>query len=130
MKLTLVRGIPGSGKSTFVRNNFSCLHLENDMYFQRDGSYRWNSEEMDDAIRWCVQMSEIALSRGMDVVVSNTFTKKRYMEPYRKMAESIGAEFEVVRCEGNFKNVHNVPEKVLENMKKNFEDYPGERILP
>ena len=129
MKLTIVRGVPGSGKSTFVKNNFSCLHLENDMYFQRDDSYRWDSREMDDAIQWCMRNARNALMQGMDVVVSNTFTKRRYVEEYRKIAESAGASFEVVRCTGNFKNVHSVPEKVLESMKRGFEDYAGERVV-
>ena len=129
MKLTLVRGLPGSGKSTYVKKNFSCLHLENDMFHMRDGGYDWSAESMNAAINWCAETCRRALELQMDVVVSNTFTKRRFVEFYRNMAMETHAEFEVIRCTGDFENVHNVPKKTLENMKSGFEDYPGEIFI-
>lgn len=128
MTLTIVRGIPGSGKTTFVKRSFSCLHLENDMFHMRDGKYMFKGTSQPDAIKWCMDTARNALEAGMDVVVSNTFTKRRYVEAYRKIAEETGASFEVFRCTGSFENVHSVPKDVFESMKAGFEDWPGEKL--
>lgn len=38
--LVIVRGLPGSGKTTYVRENFSpCEHVEADMFFEHKGYY-------------------------------------------------------------------------------------------
>jgi hypothetical protein len=48
---------------------------------------------------------------------------------YRKIADKYDANFEVIRCTGNYQNQHNVPKFVFENMKRGFEDYDGEKIV-
>lgn len=132
MKLIIVRGVPGTGKSTFCRTVFpNILHLENDMYHYSDGVYRFNQLKQWKAIEWCLNTAEAALKNKMDVVVSNTFTRKSFVDSYRKMAEYVGADFEVYRMDGsvNFGNVHEVPEEVFQSMKDGFEDYPGEILV-
>ena len=127
--LTLVRGIPGSGKSTYVKTNYHCLHLENDMFHIHNGNYEFDTKAQKNAIEWCVSMCETALGNGMDVVVSNTFTKKAFVDAYKKIAEKYDANFEVIRCTGNYQNQHNVPKFVFESMKRGFEDYEGEKFV-
>ena len=100
-KLTLIRGLPGSGKSTFAKRNYSCLILENDMFHMHGGKYEWSKESMPDAISWCIDTCETALSNGMDVVVCNTFTKRKHIDIYRTIADALGADFEVIRCTGD-----------------------------
>ena len=130
MKLVLIRGIPGSGKSTFAATAFpGVFHLENDMYHMKNGKYSFDSRMQDNAIAWCMDMCRTALALGMDCVVSNTFTKKKYVETYRRIAEEFRADFEVYRMRGEFPNVHSVPDGVFANMKKNFEDWPGENAV-
>lgn len=129
-KLVIVRGRPGTGKSTYVRDNFpNVLHLENDMYHYQNGKYMYSGERQMDAVRWCYDTAATALKSGMDVVVANTFVRRAFIEPYKNLAAQVGCEFEVHRMMGNFKNIHNVPADVLENMKNNFEDYPGEKLI-
>jgi len=43
-KLILVRGLPGSGKSTFAKT-FGCLHVEADMFYIVGGKYRFDGTE-------------------------------------------------------------------------------------
>ena len=73
-----------------------------------------------------MEMCDTALRNGMDVVVSNTFTKKKFVDAYRRLAEKYGAVFEVYRMTGNYGNRHSVPENVLKSMAAGFEDWPGE----
>lgn len=130
MRLILVRGVPGSGKSTFAAKVFpGAFHVENDMFHVKDGEYRFDFNKQKDAVSWCMDMCDTALRNGMDVVVSNTFTKRKYITAYAKLASEHGADVSVYRMTGSFKNSHSVPVAVFENMKKNFEDWPGETVV-
>lgn len=130
MRLILVRGVPGSGKSTFAAKVFSgAFHVENDMFHVKNGEYRFDFNRQKDAVSWCMDMCDTALRNGMDVVVSNTFTKRKYINAYVKLASEHGADVSVYRMTGSFKNSHSVPAMVFENMKKNFEDWAGETVV-
>jgi Predicted kinase len=128
-KLTLVRGLPGSGKSTYAKNNFNCLVLENDMYHVSGGEYRWTGKRQGEAVRWCFDTCRNALKSGMDVVVCNTFTTRQEMEKYISLTEECGAELSVIRMGNDFGNVHNVPESTLKCMKSRFADFDGEILV-
>lgn len=129
MTLTLVRGVPGSGKSTWAKKNLSCCILENDQMQTYDGEYHWTPEGIKRAVSLVSRIADEILTSGADVCVCNTFTKKRFVEGFRKMAEKHGASFKVVRLNGNFKNVHDVPAATLKSMKDSFEDWPGEEVV-
>lgn len=124
--LQIVRGVPGTGKSTWARDHFPGLILENDYFHCHSCSYEYNLDKMKEAMNFVRETAERALSLGMDVCIANTFTRKKYVDFYKGMAEKYNANFRVVRMMHEFGNVHNVPGFVLENMKTHFEDYPGE----
>lgn len=129
-KLVVVRGYPGSGKTHYASTHFpGIFHVENDMYFMRNGEYSWSKDELQDAIKWCISMVKNALERNIDVVVANTFTKKRYIEAYKWIAEEYGADFEVHRCIGEYKNVHGLNGKLVQQFKDSMEDWPGEFVV-
>lgn len=131
-KLILVRGVPGSGKSTYVKKTrgiFDC-HREADEYFIRpDGVYDFNSHLLKEAHEWCFNLAKDDLlnSEWVETVyVSNTFTRLWEMQKYIELAKEEGIELEVVRCTGNYQNVHGVPSDKVQQMKERFEDYKGE----
>lgn len=105
------------------------VKFENDQYFMRDGHYQWSKESMPAAITWCTEMCRIALDRGMDVVVCNTFTKRKFVEAYKSFVEEAGAEFIVYRCRGHFQNVHGLTDEMVRGFEKAMEDWPGEIIV-
>ena len=130
MKLILFRGPPGSSKSTSAAKMFpGVLLLENDMFHMRDGRYQWSKEKMPAAIAWCSSMVDNALAHGMDVVVANTFTQRRFIQSYKALAETYGAEFIVYRCTGHFQNVHGLSPEMVSGFEKSMEDWPGEIIV-
>ncbi|WP_293605752.1 hypothetical protein [Polaromonas sp. UBA4122] len=62
-------------------------------------------------------MTRQTLAKGLKVVVSNTFTQLREMEPYRSMTDSI----RVVEARGKWQNTHGVPVERLEKMALRWE---------
>ena len=130
MRLNLFRGWPGSSKSTSAQRMFpGVLLVENDMFHMHNGKYEWSKENMPKAISWCVDMVRTALENGMDVCVANTFTKRKFVEAYKKIAEEFGAEFHVYRCVGHFQNQHGLSEGMVAGFEKAMEDWPGEIIV-
>lgn len=126
-ELTLIRGIPGSGKSTMARQmiaaNPRMVHLEADMYFINDeGQYVFKRSDLIFAHQWCQDTARVLLRNGIDVVVSNTFTTIREMNPYLMMKCRAR---HVITATGRFQNVHDCPAAVLEAMINRWEEYHG-----
>ena len=126
--LYIVRGLPGSGKSTKAKS-FGCLHVEADMFFIQDSEYKWSGDRVQAAHNWCKEQVQIAMVKRMDVAVSNTFTQLKEFRDYMSMAMRCGGyDIKVIRCMNNFGNIHEVPEESLKRMADRFEDYEGEEI--
>jgi len=127
-KVTFVRGLPGSGKSTFAKS-LNIFHIENDMYFYRNGIYTYNQLGDSVAKYWCKKTFENACLCGIECVVSNTFTQKCELEPYINTAEGLGYTIEIICMKGKYGNIHNVPKEILEQMENRFEQIDGEIFI-
>lgn len=125
--LIILRGLPGSGKSTYVKKNFSKhKHYEADMFHMKNGKYDWKQENQAAAHKWCLDSTKKSLENGYKVVVSNTFTTKKEINRYTDMADKLGKKVKVFRTTKHYGSIHNVPEETLERMKKRMVDIPGE----
>lgn len=124
MDLVLIRGLPGSGKSTMARSMVSegYKHLEADMFLEdENGEYRYDPNKVVAAHHWCMRETFKALSAGTKVVVSNTFTQRFEVEPYFEIAEIFGIQPRIIEAKGNWGNVHGVPASVVDDMRKRWE---------
>ena len=132
--LIIVRGIPGSGKSTFAKEIVKMfpddsVHWESDMFFMHNGVYCWKPNKVNLAHRWCQQKVEKSFDAVDMVVVSNTFTTESEMKSYLDFAKENGISVQIVRMENRFENEHGVPKATLEKMKARFVDMPNEIVV-
>ena len=125
-KLVIIRGLPGSGKSTMakgmVANDPNLHHHEADMYHtDENGVYNWKRENVKVSHQWCQSQVEQSLAAGFDTIVSNTSTTKKEMQPYFDICQRLGCKYEIILCTGEYQNVHDVPPETLRRMKERFE---------
>ena len=122
--LYIVRGIPGSGKSTFAKT-LGGQHYEADMYFiDEEGNYNFDVTKIKDAHQWCQSFVETDMVLEYPkIVVSNTFTQNWEMEPYFKLAKEYGYTVFTIVVENRHGGVnqHGVPEDKLQMMKDRFQ---------
>lgn len=127
-KLFLVRGLPGSGKSTFAKA-LGGINIEADQYFMVDGKYNFDASKLKLAHNYCQSQTQIWM-RCNDpqinvnrIVVSNTFTQEWEMEAYYQLAAKYGYQVFSIIVENrhNGVNEHGVPEEKIEQMRNRFE---------
>lgn len=117
--LHIVRGLPGSGKSTLAKSLAelkNAKHVEADMFFVKDGEYNFDLKQIGAAHKWCLDETEKALTKGIDVYVSNAFVRLWEMKPYISLADSLGSDIQLIEVHSEWKNTHDVPDKVLFKM--------------
>jgi predicted kinase len=132
--LYIVRGIPGSGKSTFAKRlvEHDFLVCEADKFYvdKETGEYNFDFSKIKDAHKFCQETVETYMKDSLvndqfyrEIAVSNTFTQEWEMEPYIKLAEKYGYMVFTVIVENRHggKNIHGVPEDKLQIMKDRFE---------
>ena len=126
-ELFLLRGLPGSGKSTIAKLlvNKDYCHKEADMYFvDRDGNYNFIPSQIKDAHKWCQDEVDFLMRlEHSPVVVSNTFTQEWEMQPYYDLAQKYGYRVYSLIVENRHGGVneHGVPVEKLGQMINRFE---------
>lgn len=131
-------GIPGSGKSTaaqkFKSENFEFKDAniwEADMFFidPKTNEYKWNKDELHLAHGWCKMKVCIDMNKEKPIIVTNTFLTPKERKPYFDLAKLHGYEIKVITCNGEFQNIHNVPIKTIEKMKRKFIPFSLEELF-
>ena len=132
--LYIVRGLPGSGKSTFAKKLVysDFLVCEADKYFidKETGEYKFDGSKIKDAHKYCQDLVETYMKDSLvnyqwyrEIAVSNTFTMEWEMSPYFELAKKYGYKVFCIVVENRHsgENVHGVPTDKIEQMKDRFE---------
>jgi predicted kinase len=130
-ELYIVRGIPGSGKSTFAKSICKpWQHVETDMFFMKNGEYKFDASKLKVAHQWCKNKVQAMMRPtpwnllfNRTIVVSNTFTQEWEMKTFLVLARRFRYKVYTVIVENRHggKNLHGVPEDKLQIMKDRFE---------
>lgn len=123
--LYIVRGLPGSGKTT-LGNAIACAYCfsADDFFYDEDNSYNFNAGLLKQAHESCKKNVELAMQyKAEDIAVANTFTRESEMADYMALAEKYGYTVHSIIVENRHGNtsVHNVPEGTIQKMKNRFE---------
>ena len=132
--LYIVRGMPGSGKSTFAKMlvGEDFLVCEADKYFidKETGEYNFDFTKIKEAHKFCQDTVETYMKDSLvndqfyrEIAVSNTFTQEWEMQAYYDLAKSWGYTVFSLIVENRHGGVneHGVPEEVLTKMRERFE---------
>jgi len=135
--VTIMRGISGAGKSTYIRRNFpAALVCSADHYFiNGKGEYKFDRQKLSKAHGACREKFEAALASGAGhIVVDNTNTTVSEMKGYIQAAEKKGYQIQIFRLQVDpvvaaARNQHGVPPESIQAMQTRFQDYPGEVVV-
>ena len=121
--LIIVRGIPGSGKTTFAELLGRAICSADDWHTDKNGNYNWKPENVGKAHDWCKRKCRRFMKSGINpVLVVNTTTTDKELAPYMAMAKHYGYRTFSVIVENRHggENTHGVPEETLEKMENRF----------
>jgi predicted kinase len=122
--LIIIRGIAGSGKSTFADLIYECHICTADDYHMNNGKYEWKPENVALAHAKCQEKCSTLMKIGaQNIAIANTSTTVKEIQPYYDLAKEYGYKVFSVIVENrhNGINEHNVPEETLQKMRERFD---------
>jgi len=131
--LVILRGLPGSGKSTFAKmldpTGYSICEADQFMVNKNTGKYEFNPIVLGGCHELCRRKVETFMKDNLlneqyypTIIVSNTGTTVKEIQPYFDLANKYDYKVTSIVVEnrhGN-KSVHGVPELTMEKMKQRF----------
>jgi predicted kinase len=139
MKVFILRGLPGSGKTTWIKNNLlpDAVVCSADHFHMVDGVYRYDPANAGKAHAACLRKYlENTLGwplvhgpRPNHLTVDNTNCTIAEIAPYAALATAYDVPFEVVHvhctvAEAVARNVHGVPDGTILDMARRLATEP------
>jgi len=127
--IVLVRGLPGSGKSTWASSRASDIRLAGgqarvvsaDDYYMAGDKYCFDSAQLPAAHADCLRRAKAGHEAGDTVYVANTFTQAWEMSPYLEL-DPAAQVFVCPPVPGRL-GAHGVPQAAWDRMAARWEPY-------
>lgn len=134
-EVIIVRGCPGSGKTTFLAREYPAAFVCSAVNFHTDsnGQYKFFPKGVSDAHKYCQNAFLAALQNQLPLIaVDNTNIKSWEFEWYIETAEKYGYKVQVLRIKIDDinvvaqRNIHGVPADKVVKMHESTEYFEGE----
>ncbi len=127
--LYLIRGLPGTGKSSLARLLLAandCISANevsiNDYFYDGAGNYKFDTTKLKEAHDCCLDQTDSWMRQGLEVIcVTNPFIKLEHLVPYEQLAAKHGYQVNVLTCHTFMGNDHDVPLSTLRKMRSQME---------
>ncbi len=128
-RLFIIRGLPGTGKSTLGRDLAPDYCHAADDYFMVGKEYQFDATKLAAAHADCLARTRAALEAGATVAVANTFTQRWEMQPYLVLSHELKVSYVVIDLFDAgldndalaARNAHGVPVEAIKAMRKRYE---------
>lgn len=132
--IVIVRGIPGAGKTTYVKTNDefkNYVYLDADMFHTSNGVYSFQCNNIQASHEWCKEKARQSYNDGKDVVIANTFTQKWEIDSYLTVlgVNVDSTNVRIIHVNGAFANIHGVPDSSINAMKYRWESIEFHEVI-
>ena len=126
--LILLRGLPGSGKTTLAKllsenNTYPIFSVDDYFTNELTGEYIFRFNDNHLAYKQCEELTKDAMCQKITKIFAhNTFTMDWELEPYFKLASEFKYQLFVVTVENyhQHKNIHEVSDAQIKKMAEKY----------
>ena len=137
--MIVIKGLPGSGKSTLANElakQHNAIILSTDNIISAGDTYLFSPVYLGMAHKLNVAKTKEACIRQLNIIIDNTNTTAKEIQPYYELAKEYNYEFELVEPKTSWANnpgecfrrtTHNVPIDVIRKMSKRYQS--NEKVM-